>query len=610
MAAIRKGVTIANCNIQRISSLCRQRYSRSVPVSLRFCQRLRFSSSLHSHEKLKFSYCQGLSSQRFLGETIGQRLDQTVDKFPDREAYVCCEDNKRATFAELQKEVNNLASGLIAMGLKTGDRVGIWGPNMREWVITQFATAKAGLILVNINPAYQIPEMEYALKKVGCKALIMADQFKTQDYYNMLTHVANELPRSKPGDLYCERLPDLKLVVVASNSHDKVFEGTMSFEELMDTGGPNEKLQLQHLQRRLQSDDPINIQFTSGTTGNPKGATLSHHSILNNSYFVGEILNYEHQYSRICIPVPLYHCFGMVLGSLMSVTYGTTSVYPSRAFDPGATITAIQQEKCTALYGTPTMFIDILNHPALNEFDITSLYTGVMAGSPCPIEVMKQIITKLHMPQVTICYGLTETSPVTTQTLMNDPVDLRVSTVGRVHPNTEAKIINSDGHVLPINTSGEICFRGYNVMLGYWEDKEKTDASIDASGWFYSGDLATMDENGYIKIIGRIKDLIIRGGENIYPTEIEQFLYKHPKIQDVQVIGVPDPRLGEEVCAWIKLHAGESATPEEIKEFCKGQLAHFKIPRYIKFVDDFPLTVTGKVQKFVMREKTKEELDL
>ncbi|XP_020629278.1 acyl-CoA synthetase family member 2, mitochondrial-like [Orbicella faveolata] len=406
---------------------------------------------------------------------------------------------------------------------------------MREWVITQFATAKAGLILVNINPAYQIPEVEYALKKVSCKALIMADQFKTQDYYNMLIHFVHELPHSKTGDLFSERVPDLKLVVMASKDHERTFSGTMAFQELMETGGAKEKRELRKLQNELQSDDPINIQFTSGTTGNPKGATLSHHSILNNAYFVGEILNYENQYSRICIPVPLYHCFGMVLGSLMSITYGTTSVYPSRGFDPGAVLTAVQQEKCTSLYGTPTMFIDVLNHPALDKFDCSSLYTGVMAGSPCPIEVMKQIMTKLHMPQVTICYGLTETSPVTNQTLMDDPIDLRVSTIGRVHPNNEAKIVDEHGRVVPINTAGEICFRGYNVMLGYWEDKEKTDACIEPSGWFHSGDMATMDENGYVKIIGRIKDLIIRGGENIYPTEVEQFLYKHPKIQDVQV---------------------------------------------------------------------------
>ncbi|XP_020629867.1 acyl-CoA synthetase family member 2, mitochondrial-like isoform X3 [Orbicella faveolata] len=573
-----------------------------------YLQYFSFPSS-SSHEKLQFSYCQGLSTKRFLGETIGRKLDKTVEKFPDREAYVCCEDNERATFAKFQEEVDDLAAGLLAMGLTRGDRVGMWGPNMREWVITQFAAAKAGLILVNINPAYQVPEVEYALKKVGCKALIMADQFKIQDYYNMITNIIQELPHSKPGDLFNERVPDLKLVVVAARNHEQNFSGAIMFQELMQTGGAKERRQLQKLQRELQSDDPINIQFTSGTTGNPKGATLSHHGILNNAYFVGEVLNYD-QDSRICIPVPLYHSFGMTLGSLMSIIHGTTSVYPSRGFDPGAVLTAIQQEKCTSLYGTPTMFIDVLNHPALDKFDVSSLHTGIMGGSPCPIEVMKQVMTKLHMPQVTICYGLTETSPITNQTLMDDPIDLRVSTTGRVHPNNEAKIVDSHGRVVPINTAGEICFRGYNVMLGYWEDKEKTDACIDPSGWLRTGDIATMDENGYVKIIGRIKDLIIRGGENIYPTEVEQFLYKHPKIQDVQVIGVPDPRLGEEVCAWIKLHSGESATPEEIKEFCEGQIAHFKIPRYIKFTDEFPLTVTGKVKKFVMREKTKQELNL
>lgn len=612
MAAISaRGPSILNsaakCGNLRFRFQWIERFSK--PVSFGFCKSVRCSST-SSHEKLQFSYCHGISSKRFIGETIGQRLDMTVEKFPDREAYVCCEDNERATFAEFQGEVNNLAAGLLAMGFKKGDRVGMWGPNMREWVITQFATAKAGLILVNINPAYQTPELEYALKKVGCKAIIMADRFKTQDYYSMLTHIVHELPQSKPGDLFNERVPDLKLVVMASKDHQRTFSGTMSFQELMEIGGTEERKKVEELKNELQCDDPINIQFTSGTTGNPKGATLSHHNILNNAYYVGEILDYENQYSRICIPVPLYHCFGMVLGSLMSATYGTTSVYPSRGFDPGAVLTAIQQEKCNSLYGTPTMFIDVLNHPMLEKFDVSSLRTGVMAGSPCPIEVMKQVITKLHMPQVTICYGLTETSPVTTQTLMDDPIDLRVSTIGRVHPNNEAKIVDSDDRVVPVNTAGEICFRGYNVMLGYWDDKEKTDACIDPSGWFHSGDLATMDENGFMKIIGRIKDLIIRGGENIYPTEVEQFLYTHPKIQDVQVIGVPDPRLGEEVCAWIKLHAGETATPEEIKEFCKGEISHFKIPRYIKFIDEFPLTVTGKVKKFVMREKTKEELNL
>lgn len=612
MAAVLKGLfrnsSAGKCSSRWLYSCWIQRSCKE--ISCGFCGKSRFLSTSSDQEKLKFSYCQGLSVQRFIGETIGQRLDKTVDRFPDREAYVFCEDNQRATFADFQEEVNDLAAGLLAMGLKKGDRVGMWGPNTREWVITQFATAKAGLVLVNINPAYQIPEMEYALKKVGCKALIMADQFKTQDYYKMLTHVVHELPHSKPGDLYSERVPDLKLVVMASKDHERVFKGTFSFQELREMGGIEDRQQVENLQKELQSDDPINIQYTSGTTGNPKGATLSHHGILNNAHYVGEILNYENQYSRICIPVPLYHCFGMVLGSLMCAVYGTTSVYPSRGFDPGAVLTAIQQERCNSLYGTPTMFIDVLNHPAFEKFDVSSLNTGIMAGSPCPIEVMKQVLTKLHMPQVTICYGLTETSPVTAQTLMDDPVDLRVSTVGRVHPNCEAKIIDSDGRVVPINTSGEICFRGYSVMLGYWEDKEKTDACIEASGWFHSGDLATMDEDGYIKIIGRIKDLIIRGGENIYPTEVEQFLYKHPKVQDVQVIGVPDQRLGEEICAWIKLHAGDSATEEEIKEFCKGQIAHYKIPRYITFVDEFPLTVTGKVKKFVMREKTKEDLNL
>ncbi|XP_048589320.1 medium-chain acyl-CoA ligase ACSF2, mitochondrial-like [Nematostella vectensis] len=561
-------------------------------------------------EKLTQSYSHGLASHPLIGDTVGQRLDKVAERFPNREAYVCYEDKERATFAELREEADQLAASLLSLGIKRGDRVGIWGPNMREWVISQFGTARIGVILVNVNPAYQAPEAEYALKKVGCKGLIMADTHKTQDYYNMMTHIAHELSDSSPGELYSNRVPDLRVLVVTTKDKNKKYGGAFTFDEFMKIGGEHERQQIRNMQMALQSDDPINIQFTSGTTGNPKGVTLTHHGILNNAASVGDILNYA-EYTRVCIPVPLYHCFGMVLGSFACVTHGITAVYPSRGFDAGLALDAVQNEKCNSLYGTPTMFIDMLNHPKFEQYDVTSLRTGIMAGAPCPVEVMKKIITTFHMPEMTIAYGLTETSPVTNQTRRDVPVDLRVSTVGTMAPNVEAKIIDSEhGNVVPINTPGEICFRGYNVMQGYWDDYEKTDAAIDSNGWFHSGDLATMDENGFVKIIGRIKDVIIRGGENIYPTEVEQFLYKHPKIQDVQIIGIPDERLGEEVCACIRLHPGESSSPEEIKEFCKGQIAHFKIPKYIKFTEEYPLTISGKVRKFVMREQMIHELGL
>ncbi|KAK3701713.1 hypothetical protein QZH41_018868 [Actinostola sp. cb2023] len=504
------------------------------------------------NEKLTQSYCHGVPDKPLSGDTIGTRIDKIAAKYPDREAYVFCQENQRATFAQLKDEIEQVATGFLALGLKKGDRVGIWGPNIREWILTQFATAKAGIVLVNINPAYQVSEVDYALKKVGCKALVMADAHKTQDYYNMIAQLVHELPDSSPGELYSSRYNIDYIILSKLILFNACYRGTLRFLELETLGGKEEQEQLKLLQNDLECDDPINIQFTSGTTGYPKGATLSHHNIINNATCTSEILDYGQQYTRICMPVPLYHCFGMVLGSLTTITHGTTAVYPSRSFDAGATLQAIQKEKCNALYGTPTMFIDMLNHPDCSKCDFSSLRTGVMGGSPCPIEVMKKVYTLFHMPEVTICYGLTETSPVTNQTLRDDPIDLRVSTVGRVHPNTEAKITSANGRVVPIGSAGEICFRGYCVMMGYWGDKEKTDAAIDANGWFHTGDLATMDENGYVTIIGRIKDVIIRGGENIYPTEIEQFLYKHPKIQDVQIIGIPDKRMGEEVCAWIK----------------------------------------------------------
>ncbi|XP_028401856.1 acyl-CoA synthetase family member 2, mitochondrial-like isoform X2 [Dendronephthya gigantea] len=555
----------------------------------------------------KLSYFCGPSGKPFLGSTIGQVVDQAAELYPDRDAYVFCENGRKATFSDLKFMADKLAAGFLALGLKRGDRVGIWGPNVEEWILTQFATAKAGLILVNINPAYRAAEAHYALKKVGCKALVSVSSHKTSDYYGMLCEIAPELHDSKPGWLHSEHVPMLRQVIMIG---DENYSGTLSFNEVIQAGGNNETEELNALQQRLQFDDPISIQFTSGTTGNPKGVTLSHHNILNNAFLVGSTVKYAEEHSKICIPVPLYHCFGMVLGSLSSVIFGATAVYPSSSFDARTTLAACQAEKCTSLYGTPTMFIDMLSEEDLSQFDLNSLRTGVMGGSQCHIEIMKAVMDKLHLPELTLAYGLTELSPLCCQTQIDDPVELRVSTVGKMHSNTEGKIVNENGEIIPVGEDGELCVRGYCVMLGYWDDEDKTKSTIDASGWLHTGDKASMDEDGYVRIVGRMKDLIIRGGENIYPAEIEQFLYHHSKIQEVEVIGVPDKRMGEEICAWIRLIKDETATADEIKEFCKGKIAHFKIPRYIKFVDDMPMTVTGKVKKYVMREISAKELKL
>eukprot|EP00112_Aurelia_sp_Birch-Aquarium-sp1_P010234 Seg2195.4 transcript_id=Seg2195.4/GoldUCD/mRNA.D3Y31 product="Acyl-CoA synthetase family member 2 mitochondrial" protein_id=Seg2195.4/GoldUCD/D3Y31 len=572
--------------------------------------RLYNSSSIdiphHHHaeeEILTHSYCQGSASKPLLGETIGQRLDKSTEMFPDREYVVCADDQRRATFADFREEVDKLAAGFLAMGLKKGDRVGMWGPNCMEWVLMSFATARVGIIMVNINPAYRSDELEYALKKVGCKALVMLPSFKVSDYYGILGDVAPELATSTPGELNIEKLPDLKHVVLTEG---EAMPGTFTLEDVLNFGGISERQKIHELQSQLQFDDPINIQFTSGTTGNPKGATLTHHNLMNNAYYCGLNLDYSQPGTKICIPVPLYHCFGMIIGGLAAMVFGATAVYPCRGFDASLSLKAIHQERCTSIYGTPTMFIDMLNSPDFNDYDFSCLRTGVMAGSPCPIEVMKQVIDKMNCKEMTIAYGLTETSPATNLTARDDPIDLRVSTVGRPLPFVETKVIDSDNAIVPINAPGELCFRGHVVMQGYWDDEKKTKEAVDESGWFHSGDLAVMDENKYCKIIGRLKDVVIRGGENIYPTEIEQFLYKHPKVQDIQVIGVPDERMGEELCAWIKLRKDMTATSEEIKEFCKGKISHFKIPRYIKFVEEFPLTITGKVKKFEMRNAMKE----
>jgi len=552
------------------------------------------------------SYVHGASSIPLIGETIGVHFDRIVERFGERDALVVRHQHVRWTYRELQREVDAFASGLVALGLKPGERVGIWSPNNAEWVVTQFATAKAGLILVNINPAYRLAELEYALNKSGCVALVTAARFKTSDYLGMLRALAPELAAAAPGNLHAAKLPDLRLVITIGAENEP---GMVPFADIAGLGGDAERRRLAGLAETLQFDDPINIQFTSGTTGFPKGATLTHHNILNNGFFVARAMKFT-EADRLCIPVPLYHCFGMVLGNLACLTHGAAMVYPSEAFEPLATLEAIEAECCTALHGVPTMFIAEMDHPEFGRFDLQSLRTGIMAGSPCPIEVMKRVVELMHVSEITIAYGMTETSPVSTSTTPDDPLERRVSTVGRVFPHTEIKIVDAEGRVVPCGTPGEFMTRGYCVMLGYWNDAERTAEAIDAAGWMKTGDLATMDDEGYCNIVGRIKDMVIRGGENVYPREIEEFLYRHPKVQDVQVIGVPDPRYGEELCAWVKLRDGAEATPEEIRAFCQGQIAHFKIPRYIKFVDAFPMTVTGKIQKFLMREEMIRELGL
>jgi fatty-acyl-CoA synthase len=552
------------------------------------------------------SYVNGLCDTPLLGETIGRNFDRTVAVHGDRPGLIVRQQGVRWTYAELGARVDALAAGLLALGLEPGDRIGIWSPNNFEWVVTQFATAKAGLVLVNINPAYRLTEVEYALNKVGCRALITATRFKTSDYVGMVNALAPELASCQPGQLKAARLPTLEIVVEIA---DAPSPGMIGFGDIYGFGTARERERLAALAGTLQFDDPINIQFTSGTTGSPKGATLTHHNILNNGYFVGEGMRLGPE-DRLCIPVPLYHCFGMVLGNLACTTHGSAMVYPGEGFDPLATLQTVAEERCTGLHGVPTMFIAQMEHPQFKSFDLSSLRTGIMAGAPCPIEVMRRAVSAMHLEEITICYGMTETSPVSFQTGIEDPLERRVSSVGRVHPHLEVKIVDADGRVVPRGVPGELCTRGYAVMLGYWGDEERTAQAIDAARWMHTGDLAVIDEAGFCNIVGRIKDMVIRGGENIYPREVEEFLYRHPKIEDVQVFGVPDHRFGEELCAWIKVRAGESLTAEEVRDFCRDQIAHYKVPRNIRFVDEFPMTVTGKVQKFVMREETIRELGL
>jgi len=555
---------------------------------------------------LEQSYVHGASATPLIGDALGVHFDKAAARWGERDALIVRHQNLRWTYAELKRRVDACAAGLLALGLEPGDRVGIWSPNNGEWVITQLATAKAGLILVNINPAYRIVELDYALNKVGCKALITAAAFKSSDYLGMLGELAPEIAASAPGRLEAKRLPSLRLLAHLGPGERP---GYLAFDRILRAGGPREAARLEELAAALQFDDPINIQFTSGTTGAPKGATLSHHNILNNGFFIGEAMRLTDA-DRVCIPVPLYHCFGMVLGNLACITHGAAMVYPAEGFDPQATLETVAAERCTGLYGVPTMFVAELNQPQFKSYDLSTLRTGIMAGSPCPIEIMRRTIDDMHMSEVTICYGMTETSPVSFQTSHADSVERRVGTVGRVHPHVEVKIVDPEGRIVAPGVPGELCTRGYSVMLGYWQDPEKTAEAIDRAGWMHTGDLATLDAEGYCNIVGRIKDMVIRGGENVYPREIEEYLYRHPKIADVQVIGVPDDKYGEELCAWVKLKAGQVADAEEIQAFCRGQIAHYKVPRYIHFVDAFPMTITGKVQKYLMREEMIRKLGL
>jgi len=536
---------------------------------------------------LKISYAHGASGKPLLGETIGQNLRRTVDKFGNSEALVVPYQNYRATYSEFWNQTTQVAKSLIAHGVKKGDRVGIWSPNRYEWVVIQYATSRMGAILVNINPAYRPVELKYAIKQSGVSLLLMSKGFRQTNYSEILSQVRSD----------CVHLQ--KVFIIDHDWHSFL----EAAEEISDK-------QLADIEDNLQFDDAVNIQYTSGTTGFPKGATLSHHNILNNGYFIGERLEYTNK-ERVCIPVPFYHCFGMVLANLAITTHGACMVVPGEAFEPEAVLKTVQDEKCTSLYGVPAMFIAELEHPNFNKYDYSSLHTGIMAGASCPVKAMNEVIEKMNMKDVQICYGMTETSPVSTQTMSNDPIEKRVGTVGKVLDHVEIKIIDKNtGEIVPVGNQGELCTRGYSVMLSYWDNEEATDSVLDMAGWMHTGDLAVMDEDGYVKITGRIKDMILRGGENIGPLEIEEYLRTHESISDVHVIGVPSYKYGEEVMAWVKLKEGKTASEKELTEYCKGQIATYKIPKYWKFVDGFPITVTGKIRKVEMREISTKELGL
>ncbi|HEY0179649.1 MAG TPA: AMP-binding protein [Dokdonella sp.] len=553
------------------------------------------------------SYLHGASATPLLGETVGALLDRVAATYPQRPALVVRAQDVRLDYAAFHAEVERVAAALLALGLEPGDRVGIWSPNRCEWVLAQFAVPKAGLILVNINPAYRTHELEYALNRSGCRALILARRFRTSDYAGMLASLAPELAAAAGCAPACARLPELRHAILLG---DEPAPGLLRWADLVALGDDDAaRRRLAEVARGLSFDDAANIQFTSGTTGAPKGATLTHHNIVNNGYFVGECMRLTER-DRLCIPVPFYHCFGMVLGNLACVTHGACMVIPGEGFDALATLETVAEERCTGLHGVPTMFIAELEHPRFGEFDLTCLRTGIMAGSPCPVEVMRRVVEAMHLREITIAYGMTETSPVSFQTVPDDPLERRVGSVGRVHPHVEVKIVDEDGRVVPRGVAGELLTRGYSVMQGYWDDAAATRAVLDAAGWMHTGDLAVVDDDGYCNIVGRLKDLIIRGGENVYPREIEEFLYTHPAVRDVQVFGVPDPKFGEQVCAWILLRDGAEVGADEIRAYCRERLAHYKVPHYVRFVDALPMTVTGKAQKFRMREAMIAELGL
>ena len=552
------------------------------------------------------SYVRGEERTGLSELTLGEYFDGAAAANRDRPALIVPYQGVRWTYADLQRRVTALAAGLVRLGLRPGDRIGIWSQNCAEWVLTQFATAKAGLVLVNINPAYRAAELQYALRKVGCKALILAPRYKGSDYIATLREVAPELESAAHGELQSEALPNLRYVIQLGAG---VAAGLLAFNDLLAAPAAADLAELAAYSRGLRCTDPINIQFTSGTTGAPKGATLSHRNLLNNGFFVGEAMRLCSD-DRVCIPVPLYHCFGMVVGNLACITHGAAMVFPGEGFEARTVLETIHAERCTALHGVPTMFIALLEHPQFDQYDLTSLRTGMMAGAPCPIEVMTRVVERMHMREVTIGYGMTETAPISFQSSIADPPENRVRSVGLVQPHLEVKIVDEAGNVVPRGTPGELLTRGYSVMLGYWDDGRRTREAIDLEGWMHTGDLATLDENGYCNIVGRLKDMVIRGGENIYPREIEEFLYRHPKVQDVQVVGVPDARYGEELCACIILRPGMEATATEIREFCVNQIARFKIPRHVRFLEQFPMTVTGKIPKYVLRKQLAEEMGL
>lgn len=553
----------------------------------------------------ELSLVHGATEPPLRTETIGQCLEDAASQWPDQDALVSVHQAIRLTYEQLNSQADLIAAGLLALGLERGDRVGIWSPNKAEWALIQFATAKVGMILVNINPAYRTSELEYTLNKVQIRALVAAQRFKTSDYVAMVEQLLPEVAVHE-GMLTATAAPHLRHVIKIGGAPRP---GWRLFDELATLGGAAEREQVRRIGGELSCHDPINIQFTSGTTGLPKGATLSHHNILNNGFFVGECVGLR-QGDRLCIPVPLYHCFGMVMGNLGCLTHGAAMVYPSDAFDPLSVLRTIQDERCVGVYGVPTMFIAELTHPEFKNFDLSSLRTGCMAGSPCPVDVMKQVLGAMHMRDVTIAYGMTETSPVSFQSAADDDLESRVSTIGRVQPHLQCKVIDGEGNTVPRGRPGELCTKGYSVMLGYWDDDEKTAEAIDADGWMHTGDLVVIDERDYGNVVGRLKDMVIRGGENIYPREIEEFLYGHPAVRDVAVVGVPDEKFGEELCAWITLADGHTATEDEIRAYCEGRIAHYKVPRYVRFVPEFPLTVTGKVRKFEIRDRMIEELHL